>query len=317
MLRIHFINVAEGDAILLQYKEQNDTKNILVDTGHIKLPYSPGSCRQTAGQYLKRIGVSHLDILILTHLHIDHVGGLQAVREQAQIDRLYSSYIPLATGWRKGEQISEDPLINDLTDELKRFAENIRYLKEYGCSLYQILEDRIIYNQGNLCVKILCADWNMVEVQNLIYHDMMECIPVSDSLKHWAAAIRNDNSMRVAVTYAGRRIQLEADYYYKEKEWRTLQPCDILKVNHHGDAKSLTEEMARRIHPRYAIISCQREYVAKNDRPSKCTTESLRRAGATVYYTDSYLEEGVTTHFWPAVVLDIMDDGTIISPTGE
>ena len=50
MLRLHFINVGDGDAILAE--EGGDPFRLLVDTGRRDVGEAPGSLRCTAADYL-------------------------------------------------------------------------------------------------------------------------------------------------------------------------------------------------------------------------------------------------------------------------
>ncbi len=67
-LKAHFIDVGQGDAILIQTPEQN----ILIDGG------DRGT---TVVNYLRNQGVNSLDLVIGTHPHADHIGGLINVME--------------------------------------------------------------------------------------------------------------------------------------------------------------------------------------------------------------------------------------------
>ena len=62
-LKVHFIDVGQGDAVLIQ----TPSINMLIDGG------DRGS---TVVDYLKAQGVSSLDLVIGTHPHADHIGGL-------------------------------------------------------------------------------------------------------------------------------------------------------------------------------------------------------------------------------------------------
>jgi len=84
MLLVDFINVGYGDAILL--RETETPFAMLVDCGHDSLERDdhppvedPRSCRIFAGDFLRSQGVAHLDILLVTHFHRDHIGGLGRV----------------------------------------------------------------------------------------------------------------------------------------------------------------------------------------------------------------------------------------------
>jgi hydroxyacylglutathione hydrolase len=53
----------------------NGHKNILIDT-------SPGSCWRKLQGHLLRLGIDHLEALVLTHSHYDHAGNAARVREK-------------------------------------------------------------------------------------------------------------------------------------------------------------------------------------------------------------------------------------------
>ncbi len=68
-LKVHFIDVGQGDAILVQTP---NGKNMLIDGG-----------KESAGKkvtaFLKAKGVKTLDVVIATHPDADHIGGLNEV----------------------------------------------------------------------------------------------------------------------------------------------------------------------------------------------------------------------------------------------
>jgi beta-lactamase superfamily II metal-dependent hydrolase len=65
-LKVHFIDVGQGDSILIQCPNGSD---ILVDAG---VPAEG----PTIVDYLKDQGVSTLYAIVETHPHEDHIGGL-------------------------------------------------------------------------------------------------------------------------------------------------------------------------------------------------------------------------------------------------
>ncbi|HWV56536.1 MAG TPA: MBL fold metallo-hydrolase [Longimicrobiales bacterium] len=65
-LRIHFLDVGQGDAVLI---EAPAGRHVLIDAG-------PGSA--IVGQ-LRELGVDTIDLFIATHNHADHIGGAAAV----------------------------------------------------------------------------------------------------------------------------------------------------------------------------------------------------------------------------------------------
>lgn len=82
-LEVHFIDVGQGDSILIRAGE----KNVLIDGG-------PRGAGEKVTDYLRSCGVQHLDLIIATHPHEDHIGGLLAVLEQIDVAEVLDPGVP-------------------------------------------------------------------------------------------------------------------------------------------------------------------------------------------------------------------------------
>jgi len=78
-LRVHFLDVGQGDAILVQLP---DGQNILIDAG-------TNEAGPTVIRDLKQYGVAQLDYVIGTHPHEDHIGGMDQVIAAFSVGRVY------------------------------------------------------------------------------------------------------------------------------------------------------------------------------------------------------------------------------------
>ena len=80
MLALDFINIGNGDCILIREMEETQQKfALMVDFGHDCLirddhpgELDPRSQRIYAGDFLRELGVTHLDVALATHFHRDH-----------------------------------------------------------------------------------------------------------------------------------------------------------------------------------------------------------------------------------------------------
>jgi hypothetical protein len=67
-LKVHFIDVGQGDSEFIQ----TPSKTMLIDAG-------TNEAGNSVVSYLKSLGISKIDILVGTHPHEDHIGGMDNV----------------------------------------------------------------------------------------------------------------------------------------------------------------------------------------------------------------------------------------------
>lgn len=78
-VQVHFIDVGQGDAILIQAP---DGKTMLIDGGEAD---------SGALQYLQSKGITKLDVVVATHPHADHIGGLAEILNTIPTTRVVTS----------------------------------------------------------------------------------------------------------------------------------------------------------------------------------------------------------------------------------
>lgn len=83
---VHFIDVGQGDSMLVQY----GGKNMLIDG-------STWEAGDTVVSYLKAHGVGTIDVLVSTHPHSDHIGGLADVLNAFTVKTVVDSGVPHTT----------------------------------------------------------------------------------------------------------------------------------------------------------------------------------------------------------------------------
>lgn len=96
---IHYIDVGQGDCILIQV----NNKNLLIDSG-------PSTNRKDLLNYFKKINVKNFDYIIATHPHDDHIGNMDTIIKRYNVYKFYSPKVTTSSD-------SFDSLISALVDK--------------------------------------------------------------------------------------------------------------------------------------------------------------------------------------------------------
>lgn len=86
-LTVKVLDVGQGDSILIQTPQQV----VLVDTGDI-------GTKDKLVSYIKKLGISKIDKVVITHAHADHLGGMSTIMEAFPIAQIYDSGFSATTG---------------------------------------------------------------------------------------------------------------------------------------------------------------------------------------------------------------------------
>lgn len=87
-LEVHFIDVGQGDAILLHSSQGTD---ILIDAGY------PANGKKVLA-YVRALGLDDLDLVVSTHPHADHIGGLTDVLMGIPVKQVIDPGVVYSTG---------------------------------------------------------------------------------------------------------------------------------------------------------------------------------------------------------------------------
>lgn len=82
-LRAYFLDVGQGDSALILFKD----KVILIDAGET-------DAGKTVVGDLKKLGVNKIDLVVATHPHSDHIGGMQDVLDSFPVEKVLDSGTP-------------------------------------------------------------------------------------------------------------------------------------------------------------------------------------------------------------------------------
>ncbi|WP_051189049.1 MBL fold metallo-hydrolase [Halalkalibacillus halophilus] len=80
-LEVHFLDVGQADATLLNYENDGEESHILIDTGDWQ--------SEDLSYYLNDYDIEIIDLLIGTHVHADHIGQLNQVIQQFTVEEVW------------------------------------------------------------------------------------------------------------------------------------------------------------------------------------------------------------------------------------
>ena len=251
-----FLDVGQGSATLIHCKDPNFT--MLVDTGE------QGNDGVILDE-LNKLGVKHLDDVVLTHPHADHVGSFP---ELAKSD-ISIKYVVM-------------PLLD--TDRLGK-----------DTALYHVVLGAIRTADATI-VTAKPGKRITVESKKTDHKVVIEFLgPVGDKDKQTDNL--NNRSVFVKVTYGDVSVLLTGDGEYAEEmdvvEWLNSEEgqasgidpkCTIYEAGHHGSHTSSSRRFLAVIQPKYGIISCGKD----NDfgHPHESTLTNFKDINARVYRTD-------------------------------
>jgi competence protein ComEC len=262
--RIHFIDVGQGDAILIHTPQD---KHILVDGGGTISFRKPGDEWKERGDpyevgrkllvpLLKKRGVHKIDYLILTHEDADHYGGVQAVVEQIPVQRFIfnGTYKPGAATRKLFETVLDKriPLL---------VAEGGRKLRVDDVTEIEFL--------------LPFAD----ERRQLAVGERQNGDSVVFLLRMYDARFLFTGDMEKSAENALLRFLRQSS-----PSARPEPGIDVLKVAHHGSKTSTTDAWLDYWRPRAAVVS-----VGENNlygHPNADVIRRLKERGTDIFRTD-------------------------------
>ena len=287
MLALDFINVGNGDSILVRELEGGRTRfSMLVDCGHDSLirddhpgELDPRSRRIYAGDFLRKQGIGRLDILLATHFHRDHIGGLGRVLEAAEVDKLVSTYVPPEGNGLPGAARN---LLRCLDIYASALRDHPGRVKEFA----EVSGDRpeTLRLTEELTMDILPGEPSLYPRQRAVFDAAFRGERNRYDLMRWTKAM-NISSLRQRLYYHGKEIVLGGDMYCAVWDNDTLTPCDILKVPHHASLSSCNRKAISRLAPKTMVVSVAAG--RPDERPHPYIVSLLKEYAEELHFTDA------------------------------
>jgi len=236
LLRVTFIDVSQGDAAWLSTPDGWD---ILIDGG--TQSHGPGLVAYLQGQ-----GVTDIEVLVLTHPHADHVGGLVTVLQEMEVDEALTNC-----------QAYSSTTYQTFVDLLASKAISTTCVLDGDTFAWGSHVSATAVNPPEPLMSGTGSDVNNNSVVLRISQDGVDFLFTGDVESGAEAAI------------LGRGPTLQAE---------------ILKAPHHGSNSSSTEAFLTAVAAEQAIISVGSSNPYGH--PSSEMLNRLRAAGVTIFRTD-------------------------------
>jgi competence protein ComEC len=272
-LQIYFIDVEGGQSTLFVTPEG---KSLLIDTGW---PGNEGRDADRVVAAAKSAGLSKIDYVLITHFHVDHVGGVPQLAQR----------IPIGTFIDHGE--------NRETTDASTVKGYEAYQKVLAGGTYQRIHPKPfdVLPIAGIHATVISSDGNLIDHALPGAGEQNSYCKASETRP--ADQTENSRSLGVLITFGKLRILDLGDLTW-DKEMQLMCPInklghiDILVVSHHGWYQSSSPALVDAIHPRVAIM----DNGAKKG-GSVPTLDTIRKApGLEQLWQLHYSEEGGETH---------------------
>lgn len=273
-MEITFINVGYGDAIFII----NEGYKILIDGGSGNSDeYDGFKKRIRASDYLKQAGINELDLLVITHIHEDHVCGLEEVIQNIPVKKIWMPYPPEVFLSGETLRIDDDAprSAKMFTCALNALCRILKTAKQKNIPIEELCfqgEDKTITPYPSLKFTVLAPESNSKEFFLQLIQDVYETSDFQAITEKLTLldSISNEASLFLKLTNNKYSILLAADscpHCWKHlKDIKTLK-ADVFKLPHHGQVDSITEDTLVQIAPKYVITtsSSDRRYNSSNE----------------------------------------------------
>ena len=206
--------IQKSDAIILESKG----KYAMIDT-------ATEDQSSKIVKYLKELGIDELEFVVLTHAHMDHIGGYKSITENIKVKNVYLN--KYTKKYKSANMVTMTKRMKNIVDISKKKNITIKYINETKNQTIEL---------GNINMKLYNTNLKNVDDDN-------------------------DNSIVALATIKGKKIYFAADIggTLNESISKQIGNVDIYKVSHHGVAGNNKKEAIQILKPKYAIITSFKE----------------------------------------------------------
>lgn len=245
-LKITALDVGQADALLVQAP---DGTNFFYDTGLKTFFHDSG--RQILAPELRARGIDHLDAIIHSHPHSDHIGGTEYLIQNFGVDRIYQP---------------------EFEYDSQVYLNMMKTAEGFGVPVNSVARGDIIDLSPELRLFVLAPHNRLTE----------------NDPNTWSTVIKMYYGENSVLLTGDATRQTET---YLVEDFGDFLQSDLLKVGHHGSRTSSTSEFLRYVNPPKSVASLERESrfghphpeAARNLMESGTTLRYTSLQGAVIY----------------------------------
>ena len=238
-LRVYALDVGQGDSLLILSPQG---KTVLIDAG----PSDAGDEVVTA---LRNHGVKQLDLVVATHPHADHIGGMKKVMDAFPVKKFLDSGQTYASA---------------------TYERMLREIQENKISFIKAVRGQAIELEPGIKLDVLNPGKQLLtDVRS-------------------GGSLENANSVVLRLSYGEFAMLFTGDAEF-ETEAQMLDSgmkvnAQVLKIGHHGSRHATSGKFLEAVNPQVAVISDG----VSNDygHPSQFTLDRLKKANIKTLRTD-------------------------------
>lgn len=204
-LEVHYLDVDQGDAIYIKVNDYD----ILVDSG----PKS--ECEHLMSQ-LRNLNIADFEMVIATHPHEDHIGGMLSVFNTYKVK---SFYMP------------------NVSNTTMAFENMINAVAKEGLKINEI-KAGMKFNLGE-GAKLEVYSPSKNEYENLNDYSPIMKLTYGDNTFLFTGDAEKVAEEEVLDNYSNKELK-----------------ADVLKYAHHGSSTSSLKKFIKAVSPKYGVISC-------------------------------------------------------------
>ena len=292
-----FANVGYGEAMLIELSDPSAKRgvfSVLFDGGGA----DPDTFADRAAgrrpfiEHLRSIGTDHIDAVIISHIHEDHVSGLLPVVQAFPPRTVYQTLPP--DFWREemkelSAEAGETVSLRKFTQSLNDFREILKITSDHGGTVRQVLAgDSISFPDGMtafaLAPGVAKADELKTKLAEL-YRTAEGSEPDQRLLRHLDGHM-NNVSLMLRFDYGKTRVLLPGDTNKAGFDGIAEEElcADLYKVGHHGQIDGADESLLAAIRPKAVVCCASSDRLYNSAHPN--LLRLIRKGGAELWYSD-------------------------------